>query len=160
MEEVRVEKLAEKVTVYNHEVEDLHVYYVAGVLVHNKCGGTIENGDELFLPDEYYENLNKNVQYGYQAPNTKEIYKRLGNTSHQVETSVFISDEFGRIIYRIDYSTHGNELAHTNPHIHEFVGSVTKGQYSISERKYFLDEVSKRMRLGVANNNGEYNWFD
>ncbi len=30
VEEVRVEKLAEKVTVYNLEVEDLHVYYVAG----------------------------------------------------------------------------------------------------------------------------------
>ena len=160
VEEVRVEKLAESVTVYNLEVEDLHVYYVAGVLVHNKCGGTIENGDELFLPDEYYENLNKNVQSGYQAPNTKKIYKRLGNTSHQVETSVFVSDEFGRIIYRIDYSTHGNDLAHTNPHIHEFVGSVTKGKYSISERKYFLDEVSKRMRLGVDNNNGGYNWLD
>ena len=38
MEEVRVEKLAESVTVYNLEVEDLHVYYVAGVLVHNTCG--------------------------------------------------------------------------------------------------------------------------
>ena len=38
VEEVRVEKLAESVTVYNLEVEDLHVYYVAGVLVHNTCG--------------------------------------------------------------------------------------------------------------------------
>ena len=37
VEEVRVEKLAEKVKVYNLEVEDLHVYYVAGVLVHNDC---------------------------------------------------------------------------------------------------------------------------
>ena len=37
VEEVRVEKLAERVTVYNLEVEDLHVYYVAGVLVHNDC---------------------------------------------------------------------------------------------------------------------------
>ncbi len=42
VEEVRVEKLAESVTVYNLEVEDLHVYYVAGVLVHNMCGGTSE----------------------------------------------------------------------------------------------------------------------
>ena len=38
VEEVRVEKLAESVTVYNLEVEDLHVYYVAGVMVHNTCG--------------------------------------------------------------------------------------------------------------------------
>ena len=42
VEEVRVEKLAERVTVYNLEVEDLHVYYAAGVMVHNICGSDSE----------------------------------------------------------------------------------------------------------------------
>ena len=37
-----MEKLAEKVTVYNLEVEDLHVYYVAGVMLHNICGSDSE----------------------------------------------------------------------------------------------------------------------
>ena len=115
---------------------------------------------ELFLPDEYYENLNKNLQYGYQAPNTKEVYRRLGNTSHEIETSVVISDEFGRIKYRIDYSTHGNDVAHTNPHIHEFIGNTTKGKYSIQEKRYFLDESSGMMRCGRANNDGTYRWLD
>ena len=115
---------------------------------------------ELFLPDEYYENLNKNLQYGYQAPNTKEVYKRLGNTSHEIETSVVISDEFGRIKYRIDYSTHGNDVSHTNPHIHEFIGNTTKGKYSIQEKRYFLDESNGMMRCGKANNDGTYRWLD
>ena len=55
---------------------------------------------ELFLPDEYYQNLNKDIQNWYQAPNTRQVYKRLGNTSHEVETSIVISNEFGRIKYR------------------------------------------------------------
>ena len=109
---------------------------------------------------EYYENLNKNLQYGYQAPNTKEVYKWLGNTSHEIETSVVISDEFGRIKYRIDYSTHGNDVAHTNPHIHEFIGNTTKGNYSIQEKRYFLDESNGMMRYGKANNDGTYRWLD
>ncbi len=115
---------------------------------------------ELFLPDEYYENLNKKIQYGYQEPNTREVYRRLGNTSHDVETSVVISDEFGRIKYRIDYSTHGNDIAHTNPHIHEFMGNVTKGDYHIREIRYFIDETTGIMRPGRANNDGTYNWLD
>ena len=167
--EVTVEKLPEIINVYNLEIEDLHTYYVAdGVLVHNKYSQNdkspnVDEGgseSELFLPDEYYENLNKNLQYGYQAPNTKEVYKRLGNTSHEIETSVVISDEFGRIKYRIDYSTHGNDVSHTNPHIHEFIGNTTKGKYSIQEKRYFLDESNGMMRCGKANNDGTYRWLD
>lgn len=115
---------------------------------------------ELCLPDEYYTNLNKDIQNGYQAPNTKQTYKRLGNTSHEVETSVVISDKYGRIQYRVDYSTHGNDLAHTNPHIHEFVGNTTKGDYQIRELRFFIDESTGKMRLGKANNNGTNNWLD
>ena len=115
---------------------------------------------ELFLPDEYYEKLNKEIHKSYQAPNTREVYRRLGNTSNKIETSVIISDEFGRIKYRIDYTTHGRDLAHTNPHIHEFVGSRGKGDYHISELRYFEDESTGKMRLGKANNNGTYRWLD
>ena len=115
---------------------------------------------ELFLPDEYYEKLNKDIHREYQAPNTKEVYRRLGNTSNEIETSIVISDEFGRIRYRIDYSTHGRDLSHTNPHIHEFVGSTGKGDYHISELRYFIDESTGKMRPGKANNDGTYRWLD
>lgn len=115
---------------------------------------------EPFLPDEYYENLNKNIQEGYQPPNTREIYRRLGNTSHEIETSIVISDDFGRIKYRIDYSTHGNAKAHTNPHIHEFIGSTFRENYQIREIRYFIDENTGRMRPGKANNDGTYRWLD
>ncbi|SEQ05946.1 hypothetical protein SAMN02910289_01145, partial [Lachnospiraceae bacterium RM5] len=130
-----------------------------GIVVEDGIFGGSET-QELFLPDEYYENLNKNLQYGYQEPNTKEVYRRLGNTSHEIETSVVISDEFGRIKYRIDYSTHGNNMAHTNPHIHEFIGNTTKGNYSIQEKRYFLDENTGIMRHGKANGDGTYRWLD
>lgn len=39
--EVKVEKLAEEITVYNLELDEVHTYFVAGgVLVHNGCGNT------------------------------------------------------------------------------------------------------------------------
>lgn len=104
--------------------------------------------------------MNKNIQNGYQTSNTREVYKRLGNTSHEVETSIVISDEFGRIKYRIDYSTHGNNLAYTNPHIHEFVPNLTKANNYPSEIRYFLDSNTGKMRIGKANNDGTYNWLD
>ena len=127
-----------------------------------KCETGSESGSEteLFLPDEYYQSLNKDIQNGYQTPNTREVYKRLGNTSHEVETSIVISDEFGRIKYRIDYSTHGNNLAHTNPHIQEFVPNLTKANDYPSEIRYFLDSNTGKMRIGKANNDGTYNWLD
>lgn len=81
-------------------------------------------------------------------------------TSHEVEISIVISDEFGRIKYRIDYSTHGNNLAHTDPHIHEFVPNVAKANDYPSEIRYFLDSNTGKMRIGKANNDGTYNWLD
>ena len=43
--EVKVEKLAEEITVYNLELDEVHTYYVAGgVLVHNMCA-TDKNSD-------------------------------------------------------------------------------------------------------------------
>ena len=44
--EVKVEKLAEEITVYNLELDEVHTYYVAGgVLVHNGCGDTKTNNE-------------------------------------------------------------------------------------------------------------------
>ena len=60
----------------------------------------------------------------------------------------------------MDYSTHGNNAAHTNPHIHEFTGNTTKGDYQIIENRYFIDENTGKMRLGKSNNDGTYNWLD
>ena len=43
--EVKVEKLAEEITVYNLELDEVHTYYVAGgVLVHNMCA--VNTSDE------------------------------------------------------------------------------------------------------------------
>ncbi|MBQ4524430.1 MAG: hypothetical protein IJA10_16040 [Lachnospiraceae bacterium] len=40
VKEVRIERLAESIKVYNLEVEGLHTYYVgSGILVHNEYGG-------------------------------------------------------------------------------------------------------------------------
>ena len=167
VEEIKLERLEESIMIYNLEVEGLHDYYVgSGILVHNGCAtesNSNQNSDketELFLPDEYYQNLNKDIQNGYQTPNTREVYKRLGNTSHEVETSIVISDEIGRIKYRVDYSTHGNNLAHTDPHIHEFIPNLTKVNNYPSEIKYFYDINTEQMRKGIANNDGTYNWLE
>ena len=59
--EVKVEKLAEEITVYNLELDEVHTYYVAGgVLVHNGCGtsntsdseggstSVLDNANQLF----------------------------------------------------------------------------------------------------------------
>ena len=59
VKEVRIERLAESIKVYNLEVEGLHTYYVGGgVLVHNACGsssGTNPTMDELVkkVPEKY-----------------------------------------------------------------------------------------------------------
>jgi RHS repeat-associated protein len=81
----------------------------------------VDKETELFLPDEYYQKQSKINENGYQTPNTRRVHKRLGNTSREIEKSVVISDDFGRIKYRIDYSTHGNPKVHTKPHLHERV---------------------------------------
>ena len=80
VEEVRVEKLAEKVKLYNLEVEDLHVYYVAGVMVHNICGSddltdaqksrinALENTIEHNLKDTDFSGTLRDLQ-GNPVPN-------------------------------------------------------------------------------------------
>ena len=58
VKEVKIEKLAEKIKVYNLEVDEWHTYFVAGgVLVHNRCGNTSGsdsglNSEATFASDE------------------------------------------------------------------------------------------------------------
>ncbi len=114
VEEVRVEKLAEKVKVYNLEVEELHVYYVAGVMVHNMCGSDNSKETELFLPDEYYEKrLPSQVE-----PGTRYLpkYDQYGNLKQ-----IKMYDDYGREIIRVNYSNHGRPDVHSSPHWHEVI---------------------------------------
>ena len=58
VKEVRIERLAESIKVYNLEVEGLHTYYVGGgVLVHNACGDSQKlrdnmNTEGIFQPND------------------------------------------------------------------------------------------------------------
>ena len=76
--EVKVEKLAEEITVYNLELDEVHTYYVAGgVLVHNRCGDTKNNdgtGNEnssgsngKYEKADYHSNKNNAIKN--KAPN-------------------------------------------------------------------------------------------
>ena len=62
--EVKVEKLAEEITVYNLELDEVHTYYVAGgVLVHNGCGTSTGQGKENKNAKKYYQvTSNENAQ--------------------------------------------------------------------------------------------------
>ncbi len=54
--EVKVEKLAEEITVYNLELDEVHTYYVAGgVLVHNGCGKSNTNDSESGTSSSKYQ---------------------------------------------------------------------------------------------------------
>ena len=117
---------------------------------------------EPFLPDEYYEDMvngkrkkeKKKENYfpaiyqrAWQEPNTIKFLKRLGNGSHKIEISAWVSDEYGRLKYRIDFSNHGKPKCHTDLHIHEWYIKQVK-DFQLIEIKYFFDEETGRMRLG------------
>ncbi len=62
--EVKVEKLAEEITVYNLELDEVHTYYVDdGVLVHNMCatnkkenaGGSVGDGGNSSITNDILE---------------------------------------------------------------------------------------------------------
>ncbi|MBD5136421.1 MAG: hypothetical protein HDT39_10750 [Lachnospiraceae bacterium] len=109
VQEVRVEKLDESIKVYNLEIEGLHTYFVAdGVLVHNGCG------DELFLPDEYYDKrLPQQVEPGIRY---LPKYGEFGNVKQ-----IKMYDDYGREIIRVDYTNHGRPDVHSSPHWHEVI---------------------------------------
>ena len=71
--EVKVEKLAEEITVYNLELDEVHTYFVAGgVLVHNECGTSntsdsesdLDSVDDIFTEGkETFDNFDINNAY-------------------------------------------------------------------------------------------------
>ena len=88
--------------------------------VKNSSNGLIDGNSgnvDTFLPDSYYSKKIDSKTY-YQEPNTVCEFVRWGDHSNSWETSVIVSDDFGRIKYRIDYSDHNMPDVHTNPHIH------------------------------------------
>ena len=82
--EVKVEKLAEEITVYNLELDEVHTYYVAGgVLVHNGCGKSNTNDSE--------------TSYGKSIENT-EFFKENGG----LDASDYISIHSRKHMYDPD----------------------------------------------------------
>lgn len=84
--QVRIEKLPEKIKVYNLEIEGLHTYFVAGgVLVHNGCG-------DDYWDDESPHNERVGRSQGSaprdnkkQNKQIKEIAKKLGLDNNELE---------------------------------------------------------------------------
>lgn len=85
--------------------------------VSDNSGITNNSSGDPFLPDEYYKRKIDTTTY-WQEPNTIQVFTREGSRSHSWETSVIISDDYGRIKYRIDFSDHAMPSDHSNPHIH------------------------------------------
>ena len=105
VEEVRVEKLAEKVTVYNLEVEELHVYYVAGVLVHNICGS---DSGETILSSEHSHDSARNTlmveldETGAFVNGSNKYIGRL-NISYGYGKQIGRQSLNGKVRWRLDY---------------------------------------------------------
>ena len=121
VEEVRVEKLAEKVTVYNLEVEDLHVYYVAGVLVHNTCGDedNIVNSNESAVDSSNIGGLQSLI----------DMMKK-GKKTHNGNNSIFQLDEKTKIIFRMDVGEFAHKIlskGYNNPINHLNIEIQTRG---------------------------------
>jgi RHS repeat-associated protein len=87
IEFIQHELLESPIIVYNFEVEEFHTYYVSesGVLVHNTCGGVLDNAAETVnkVDDNAAEgivylrtNLETGKQYVGQAKNTDRYLKR------------------------------------------------------------------------------------
>ena len=89
--EVKVEKLAEEITVYNLELDEVHTYYVAGgVLVHNGCGtSNSESGTSSINLPEYDGKttygvliLDDGTQVPFSSGNANPNYKNYIPASH------------------------------------------------------------------------------
>ena len=89
--EVKVEKLAEEITVYNLELDEVHTYYVTGgVLVHNGCGtSNSESGTSSINLPEYDGKttygvliLDDGTQVPFSSGNANPNYKNYIPASH------------------------------------------------------------------------------
>ncbi|MDE7156492.1 MAG: hypothetical protein K2O02_00730 [Lachnospiraceae bacterium] len=100
-EEIRIEKLAEKIRVYNLEIEGLHTYYVGAdeLLVHNWCKRDLSETSELQSSDFQDLKSSGSANAGrtgsnrpyYGAPNS---YKSSSSGEH-----VFIYDSNGKLLF-------------------------------------------------------------
>ena len=74
-----------------------------------------------FLPDEYYARK-IDVKNFYQEPNTAREFVRIGEHSRNWEKSITVSDNYGRLKYRIDCTDHGLPQDHLNirEHVHVY----------------------------------------
>ena len=111
IEDVYTEFYAEKIKVYNFEVEDWHTYFVGknNLWVHNTC-------DELFVPGEYWtKNASK-----FNTPYASYIHQKYNKVTGKIENSFVMYDYAGRQVLRIDYTNHGRS-DHTNPHVHKYI---------------------------------------
>ena len=88
--EVKVEKLAEEITVYNLELDEVHTYYVAGgVLVHNMCA-TDKNSDS----ETSYGKSREIIQCNTKDAAADELAKRIGGQSRSAFADDPIQREF------------------------------------------------------------------
>ncbi|WP_019680070.1 VWA domain-containing protein [Ruminococcus flavefaciens] len=93
---------------------------------------------DTFLPEEYYKQFKIQAEwskngvkhYYYQKPNTTRITYRLDPRSHSWERSVTVSDNYGRIKYRIDFGNHGMPESHPDIHIHNYEINTSGTSYS------------------------------
>ncbi len=150
MEEVRVEKLAEKVKVYNLEVENLHVYYVAGVMVHNKCvdEDTIVNSTELAVDSNNMVGLQSLIDM-----------LRNGKKTHNGNNSIFQLDEKTKIIFRMDVGEFAHKISskgYNNPINHLNIEIQTRGTSGKYKTKWdfhlIFDDIGNiidKFELGV-----------
>ena len=78
VEEVRIERLAESIKVYNLEVEGLHTYYVgSGVLVHNDYAkGNDSNGNSNESGSDTINNVSKASPFDLQATHSQTLSKK------------------------------------------------------------------------------------
>ena len=97
--EVKVEKLAEEITVYNLELDEVHTYYVAGgVLVHNGCGTSntsdsesdLDSVDDIFTEGkETFDNFDINnayVKHKHLSTTGENVQKFIGASKTEAES--------------------------------------------------------------------------
>ena len=90
------------------------------------------------MPEEYYKEYkiqaewqqNGIKRFYYQEPNTARTTYRFDPRAHCWERSVTVSDNYGRIKYRIDFGNHGMPESHPDIHIHIYEINTSGTSYS------------------------------